>query len=261
MGWRGTIILALLSAAVGAYLWVEKVPPQEHGRPPTLLGEPRVVEPERQVRHVLDYDPADVVAVRLERDGHAREAKRSNGRWQGSTKPGTVSDFLTSVAQLTIILDIPDGTKQLTDYGLQPPQDVLHLQLRNRAAPLVLQIGDRNPAVTGVYVRIGENGPVALAGALLLWEFEKAFDALSEAGQPTRRSLNPTRVISGSPLARAVPPYCRPGLAPTTAHRQSQACRHQRLATRGEWCQDLPLRRRSGVESGRCLRPPAGHTG
>jgi hypothetical protein len=37
----------------------------------------------------------------------------------------------------------------------------------------VLLVGARNPPATGVYVRVGADGPVVLTGALLLWDLEK----------------------------------------------------------------------------------------
>jgi hypothetical protein len=49
---------------------------------------------------------------------------------------------------------------------------------------LVLLIGDRNPAATSVYVRVGEDGPVSIAGALLVREFDTAFAAITGRKSP-----------------------------------------------------------------------------
>jgi hypothetical protein len=185
MGWRGTATLMLLLAVVGAYLWFEEAPRKEALRPGTLLGEPRVAEPVAAARHLFDFDPGDVVAVRLQHQGEARQAERSGETWEGASDSGSISDFLPSLAALGVLMDIPAGPGDLKDYGLEPPRSVLELRLRNRTAPLVLLIGDRNPATTGVYARLGENGPVVLAGALVAWEFEKAFKALAPARAPS----------------------------------------------------------------------------
>jgi uncharacterized protein DUF4340 len=179
MGVRGTLILALLIAAVGAYVWFEEAPSAAPGRSTdTLLGEPKAFDPNQPVRHLLEYQPADVSSIRLERGGQMRTTERSGETWTATSNPAAIADFLANLAQLAVVMDIPAGTAELRDYGLDPPQSVVRLQTRSQRTPMVLQIGDRNPSVTGVYVRIGEDGPVLLAGALVTWEFDKAFRAL-----------------------------------------------------------------------------------
>jgi Domain of unknown function (DUF4340) len=180
MGWRSTLVLALLILVVGTYLWMEEAPPPQRGTPPTLLGEPLIVDPHKPVRHLLNFEPQQVLGIQLQRGSETRASARTSGKWQGTPNGGAIDDFLHSLAELGIVLDIPEGSKQLKDYGLEPPQSVVELRTPGRSTPLILEIGDRNPAVTGVYVRIGRDGPVALAGALVLWEFDKAFNALGE---------------------------------------------------------------------------------
>jgi len=182
MGVRGTLVLALLIVAVGAYVWLEEVAPEAPGRSTdALLGEPKAFDPNKPVRHLLEYQPADVLSIWLERDGNIRETERSGETWTTTSTPGAINDFLANLAQLAVLMDIPAGAAELRDYGLDPPHSVVRLQTRGQPTPLVLQIGDRNPSVTGVYVRVGESGPVLLAGALVAWEFDKAFRALGPA--------------------------------------------------------------------------------
>lgn len=184
MSARGTLILALLIAVVGAYVWFEEVSPQTASRSTeTLLGEPKAVDPNQPVRHLLDFQPGDTISVRLEHDGTTRATERSGDSWTAASNPAAINDFLQNLAQLAVLMEIPAGATDLRDYGLEPPQKVVRLQTRGRPAPLVLQIGDRNPSVTGVYVRIGVDGPVVLAGALVAWEFDKAFRALGPTGE------------------------------------------------------------------------------
>jgi hypothetical protein len=184
MGVRGTLILALLIVVVGAYVWFEEARPAAPGRSTdTLLGEPKAFDPNQPVRHLLKYRPADVLSIRLEHAGQTRTTERSGATWTMTSNPGAIADFLGNLAQLPVVMDIPAGTAELRDYGLDPPQSVVRLQTRGQPTPLVLQIGDRNPSVTGVYVRIGKDGPVVLAGALVAWEFDKAFRALGPADE------------------------------------------------------------------------------
>ena len=184
MGGRGTLILALLILVCGALVWFEEERRDGSARPPeTLLGEPRGVDPNQPVRHLIEFTPAAIVSVRLEHDGTVREAERAGETWPATSNPGAIADFLQNLSQLAILMDIPAGEGDLRDYGLNPPQSVIRLQVRGQTKPLILQVGDRNPSVTGVYVRLGENGPVLLAGALVAWEFDKAFRALGPADQ------------------------------------------------------------------------------
>ncbi len=180
IGWRGTAVLALLIAIAGGFVWSGEIPPEQSGRPTeNLLGEPITVDPHQPVRRLLEFQPADVVGIRLERAGAARETERSGDTWTVASQSGAINDFLHNLSELAVLMDIPAGPAELRDYGLEPPQSILQLRVRGQpAAPLVLQIGDRNPSVTGVYVRIGKEGPVVLAGALVAWEFDKAFRAL-----------------------------------------------------------------------------------
>lgn len=177
MGWRGTAVLGLLVAIVGAYLWLEGGSQDEQASRALTFGAPATREPTHAVRPLLGFEPADVVGVRLDQQGVVREGRRDAGSWQGPAA-GALGDFLQNLSTLGVLMDISTEAANLKDYGLQPPHSVLEIRLRDPRPPLILQIGDRNPATTGVYVRIGEDGPVVLAGALVAWEFDKAFRAL-----------------------------------------------------------------------------------
>jgi hypothetical protein len=61
----------------------------------------------------------------------------------------------------------------LADYGLDSPRSVLELSLAAQSNPLVLEVGNQNPATTGIYARVDRDGPVLLAGSLLSWEIDK----------------------------------------------------------------------------------------
>jgi len=178
MGWRGTATLLLLLVVVAGYLWFEEAPPKEPEPPPTLLGEPRRVDPS-PAQPLLKIEPSAVVAIQIARQGTTRHTERTGGSWQGAADPRSMDDFLVNVTGLGALMEIPAEPGDLKDYGLAPPRSVLELRLRDQPAPVVVQIGDRNPATTGVYVRLDESGPVFLAGALMAWEIDKAFNALA----------------------------------------------------------------------------------
>lgn len=176
MGWRGTAGLAVIAVVLGIYLWFEKPPGNSVPRSGDVLQAPQR-QPTAPVRVLLRFTPAAVIGIRLEHGGRTVEAQRGAGGWRSTEPPGAIDDFLHNLTQLAVLSEIPATAGDLKDFGLQPAQSVLQLRVRDRG-PLLLQIGDRNPAATGVYVRVGD-GPVVLAGALVEWEFEKAFRALS----------------------------------------------------------------------------------
>jgi hypothetical protein len=176
MGWRGTAVVAAVVIVLGVYLWFEKPPGNDVPRSGGMLQAPQR-QPATPAQRLLKFTPAEVTGIRLERGGRAAEAESNDGSWRKTEPPGAIDDFLRNLTQLAIVSEIPATAGDLKDYGLQPAQSILQLRLRGRG-PLVLQIGDRNPATTGVYVRVGD-GPVVLAGALVEWEFDKALKALS----------------------------------------------------------------------------------
>jgi hypothetical protein len=70
------------------------------------------------------------------------------------------------------VMEFPSDAGTLKDYGLDSPRSVLELSL-DQGSPLVLEVGNQNPAGTGVYVRVNRDGPIILGGALVLWELDK----------------------------------------------------------------------------------------
>ena len=174
---RATILLALLALLAGALYVITSgnkpvAPPNSN-----LLGEPRYIDPSTPVTHLLDFDPAHVTGVDLERDGRALSAHRKGAKWQGVESESRFNDFLVSLkntAQLTIIDAAPSN---LDVYGLTSPERHVVLE-RSDGLPITLDIGERNPAGTAVYVRVGK-GPVSLAGSLLIWEFDKGCAAIT----------------------------------------------------------------------------------
>jgi uncharacterized protein DUF4340 len=184
MNFRTTFILATIVALVGAYMWLEEAPAPEPERGRTLLGEPVFTSPTQTTQRFFDFAPSEVVAIRLTHQGHTRATERHGNTWAGVARPSTIDDFLQSLSELGAVLEITSNPADLTEYGLQSPQSVVELQIKGAPMPLVLEIGDRNPATTGVYARTGRKGPVILAGALVAWEVENVFREIGGTDSP-----------------------------------------------------------------------------
>jgi hypothetical protein len=102
-------------------------------------------------------------------------------RWRGAADDRNLDDFLTSLKNTTELTTTSGGIADVADYGLDAPQRRVQVEVTGDT-PSGLAIGDRNPAGMAVYVRVGD-GPVMLVGALLVWEFDKTFAAIT--GRPT----------------------------------------------------------------------------
>jgi len=175
VGWRGTLVLALLVALAGAAYLLSPGPPPELSDS-NLLGEPRFLPVTTPSPHLLDFSPAGVERLTLGyRDEVVTVAKQGDG-WRGAADARPLDDFVQSLAQASVISAIPEGG-ELADFGLDAPARRILIET-TKGASLVLLIGDRNPAGTSVYVRV-DDGPVVIAGALLVWEFDKAFAAIT----------------------------------------------------------------------------------
>ncbi|MBI4517615.1 MAG: DUF4340 domain-containing protein [Deltaproteobacteria bacterium] len=177
IGGRGTLVLALLVAAGAAVLLLEPPPPPERPQPPDLLGEPKAVDPTQQAPPLLSFTAREITRVVLTRQGRRLEAVRAGEGWSGAERANAIPDFLDNLSQLGELMRLDDSPAALRDYGLESPQAEIELHPAS-GAPLVIVLGDRNPAATAAYVRIGRSGHVALAGALIVWEFDKAYRAL-----------------------------------------------------------------------------------
>jgi hypothetical protein len=180
MGWRGTVVLALcvLLAALAFFLGDDPRAPLPST---TLLGEPRFVREETPSPRILDFDPADVARITLGFGDEVVSVERLGSGWRGAADARHLGDFLASLREATVISSL-EGEGELADYGLDAPKRRILLE-GDDGARVMLFIGERNPAGTAVYVRPGD-GPVSMAGALVLWEFDKAFAAITGRKAP-----------------------------------------------------------------------------
>jgi hypothetical protein len=181
MGVRGTLVLALLVVIGAGILLYEGAASPPDPRSPDARGEPLTTEDAKVVPPLVRFHPDDVDEIILRSDGHQVTARREGGTWPPTTPVGAVADFLENLSAIGELMRLDGSPDQLRECGLDPPQGEIEIH-RASGAPLVLLLGERNPAATGAYVRVGRNGHVALAGALILWEFDKAYKALGGKG-------------------------------------------------------------------------------
>lgn len=139
---------------------------------------------------LLSFDAPTVTAVELARGAQRVGATRAGGDWSDQPLGPALDDFLRNIQELGLIADIDDAPVDLGDYGLDRPSASLRIERRN-APPINLAIGAPNAAGTGVYVRFGPRGRVALAGALLQWEVDKLLRVRPPAATPNTSGAAP----------------------------------------------------------------------
>jgi hypothetical protein len=162
---RGTALLLAVLAALGLYVLLE------YRRPATLAPEAESAPPLLRV-------PATAV-VRIEvddADGRLIAQRAASGwtdgagrPWQGDA-PGDLLDVLATLGPIMVVDPEPADP---ADYGLGPGARRLTLSGAGERVLLALEVGERNPAWTGLYARVAGERRVLLVGAVLHWELEK----------------------------------------------------------------------------------------
>lgn len=215
MTWRGTLALWSVVGALAAYLWFTQ-PPARHGAEPEPAGDtgPLLLDfrPEDVTALVVGGAEGGTLALRRDQSGWRDD------RDLPSPASGLVETVLETLAGTRAIASIEDAPTNLVDYGLDPPQRSITIVTRRgqgqsqaagggrgtgagddedggkgggrgsgaeggeAAGSLMLLVGDRNPAWTGVYARVPPADRVVLIGSVLSWELDKLVGAARQAG-------------------------------------------------------------------------------
>jgi len=134
--------------------------------------------PTRGGERVVELDPKQVQQVEVvPRDGAPYSFARKGDAWVMSRPQGAdvvpsdrLDGFLETLAGLTRLVVIDEPDQNLAEFGLEPPRAVVTIR---GGKEVTLALGDRNPPLTALYVQILPGTNIVLAGAVLLWEFDK----------------------------------------------------------------------------------------
>ena len=163
---RGTLALLGVLALLVVYLSVVDRPSST-----TVDEEPLLTAPAAQVTRVeITWPDARLLAVR--RDGGWRDQD------ERPLPSGLVDDLLAALGTVRPMETLASTGPTASEYGFGPRTTSLSIGAGGN--PLLhLEMGDRNPSRTGVYVRRSGSVEVLLVGALLHWELEKLRAAAS----------------------------------------------------------------------------------
>lgn len=158
MSWRSTAALGLVLAALAAALWWSERPPAPSPGAAPLLDPTRAL-----------------TAVEIDAAGTTHRFERADGGWRtagGDPAPDGLAALVEALRTLPPVLVVDDAPDEPAEFGFGP--DAVRLVVwSDDARALDLEVGTRNPAWTGVYVRRHGEQSIVMMGALLWWELAK----------------------------------------------------------------------------------------
>jgi len=169
---RGTGALWLLFGVLAGLVWLTTPGPETVEVASGLLD----VESRGRVARLEWVEPDR--RSELVRDDHGW-ADAEGGRVDAST----IDDLLDALATVHPLTTIDVEATDATGYGFAQPRRLRLLDAQRRVL-FDIEIGRRNPATTGLYVRLNGSDDVVLVGALLDWELSKLSRAAEGAGEP-----------------------------------------------------------------------------
>ncbi len=174
---RGTLILLVVLAALGSYVWLveRKAPPAEvDAATPMPTPQPPL----------LTFAAADARAVRIESLGDGRRtefAYRDDGLWHINSPVEEVADQGQAVRLVEELADLrpsrvlTETTAPLADYGLEPPAMRVEVELEGGTRHALL-LGARNTDGSAFYALIEGQSTVYLVPSILGTDAERYLD-------------------------------------------------------------------------------------
>src|SRR3984893_12444541 len=153
---KSILVLLILAAGLGAFFYYDTYTlTPRRGKVESAKGRIWTVEP-KDVERVTIVRKGDT--VRLERPADGGWAMRRPVKTRGDR--GTVHDVVTGRATARMDREIDPNPAKPADFGLDPPEADVKLEVKGRPEPLVLRVGSKNP--TGVWVYAREGGKPAV---------------------------------------------------------------------------------------------------
>ena len=154
-GWKTVVVLLVLAAGLGGFFYYD-----------TYWLNPQREKAESAKGRIWTVEPKDVEAVTLVRSDGTVRLKRTGDGWEmlepvkARGDRAVVDDLVTTLATARMDREIDANPAKPADFGLDPPQTEVRLEVKGQAQPLVLKVGSKNP--TGVWVYAREGGKPAV---------------------------------------------------------------------------------------------------
>jgi hypothetical protein len=148
---RSILVLLILAAGLGGFFYYDTY----------SLG-PKREKAESAKGRIWTVEPKDVERVTIARKGETLRLQRAaDGGWDMLEPVKTrgdravVDDMVTGLATARMDREIDPNPAKPADFGLDPPEAEVKLEVKGRAEPLVLRVGSKNPTGVWVYAREG----------------------------------------------------------------------------------------------------------
>jgi Domain of unknown function (DUF4340) len=159
MSWKTAIVLAVLAAGLGGFLVLDSY----------YLTPKREKAASAQGR-LWTIEPKDVEVLTIKRKDDTVKLKRAGDGWEmlepvkTRGNSGAINEVVTGLATARVDREIDPNPSKLGDFGLEPPEALVTLEVKGQAAPLTLAVGGKNPTGVWVYAREGGKPAVVAIG-------------------------------------------------------------------------------------------------
>ena len=169
MSWRGTSVFVVIVALLGVYAW--------RSSPPTLTRGGTTLQ-----RPLLGCSPERVTHLVIRTADRKTRFVRGAAGWRAETDDSEphpdVTSLLETLHTMEPLMPVGRVPEDLERFGLAPPETHLEAWAGNDPV-MVLELGDRNPAWTGLYARRADAPIIELVGGVLYWEIEKLWGSVA----------------------------------------------------------------------------------
>jgi hypothetical protein len=168
---RNTAILAVIVAALGAYLYFVERP---------------AVERESEQKTLLDFEPDEAVGIVLEYPDRSIQLTKVDGTWK-ITAPreldadrAAVDNLLKSAAEAEEKRVADEKPADVAKFGLAPPAATIRIELKDGKKLPALAVGGSTPIGFNAYVRRGEEPAVLLTAGTFQAGVKKSLEDLRD---------------------------------------------------------------------------------
>jgi hypothetical protein len=149
--WKTIVVLLVIAAGLGGFFYYD-----------TYSLNPKREKAESAKGRIWTVEPKEIEGVIIVRKSETIRLKRAaDGGWEmiepikARADRAVVDDVVTGLATARMDREIDPNPAKAADFGLDPPEAEVRLEVKGRADPLVLRVGAKNPTGVWVYAREG----------------------------------------------------------------------------------------------------------
>ena len=159
MSWKTLTVLVLLAAGLGGFLVYD-----------SYYLTPKREKATSAKDRLWTIEPKDVETLTIKRKDDTVKLKRAGEGWEmlepvkTRANAGVVNEVVTGLATARVDREIDPNPAKPAEFGLEPPEAMVTLEVKGQAAPLSLAVGGKSPTGVWVYAREGSKPAVVVIG-------------------------------------------------------------------------------------------------